>query len=462
MARQVRLAAAWLLAAGGAIGALAQAAVAPLRAQQGPNSRLRFVAAQPSLELAAPRPPAVEPLPPPATAPHGAAHTGITLAELEAIALSSNPTLAQAAARVEAQRGQWLQVGLYPNPTAGYMGTEIGNDGRAGQQGMYVGQEFVTAGKLGLNRAAAAQQVRQAEYQLAAQQQRVINDVRTSYYDVLVAQRLLEATGELMRIGDEGVRTTESLLKAEEVSRVEVLQARIEAETARLQWQRAANRHAAAWRQLTAVVGVPDLRCAPLVGDVEQGLPMFEWCQSLERVLAASPELAGAQAEVARAEWTLRRAVVEPRPNLDVQAGTQYDYGTQYQIQFVQAGIEVPLFDRNQGNIRKAQAEITAARADVARLELNLQSRLAAAFERYSNARQQVDLYARQILPNAKASLELVDVARRQGEFSYLRLLTSQRTFAQANLAYLEALRELRQSAVAIEGLLLSDSLAGP
>jgi cobalt-zinc-cadmium efflux system outer membrane protein len=351
---------------------------------------------------------------------------------------------------------------LYPNPTAGYMGTEIGNDGRAGQQGMYVGQEFVTAGKLGLNRAAAAQQVRQAEYQLAAQQQRVINDVRTSYYDVLVAQRLLEATGELMRIGDEGVRTTESLLKAEEVSRVEVLQARIEAETARLQWQRAANRHAAAWRQLTAVVGVPDLRCAPLVGDVEQGLPMFEWCQSLERVLAASPELAGAQAEVARAEWTLRRAVVEPRPNLDVQAGTQYDYGTQYQIQFVQAGIEVPLFDRNQGNIRKAQAEITAARADVARLELNLQSRLAAAFERYSNARQQVDLYARQILPNAKASLELVDVARRQGEFSYLRLLTSQRTFAQANLAYLEALRELRQSAVAIEGLLLSDSLAGP
>jgi cobalt-zinc-cadmium efflux system outer membrane protein len=92
-------------------------------------------------------------------------------------------------------------------------------------------------------------------------------------------------------------------------------------------------------------------------------------------------------------------------------------------------------------------------------LELNLQSRLAAAFERYANARQQVDLYSRQVLPNANQSLDLVGLGYRQGEFSYLTLLTAQRTFATTNLAYLESLRELRQSAVAIEGLLLKDSL---
>ena len=137
---------------------------------------------------------------------------------------------------------------------------------------------------------------------------------------------------------------------------------------------------------------------------MEQGCPQLEWHESLVRLLAASPELAAAQAEVGRANWALRRAVVEPKPNVNVQAGTQYDDATDYQIQFIQAGIAVPLFDRNQGNIRKAEAEIAAARADVARLELNLQSRLAVAFERYSNARQQVDLYRRQMLPNAKAS----------------------------------------------------------
>lgn len=43
----------------------------------------------------------------------------LTLADLEAIALCNNPTLRQAAAAIEVQRGQYLQSGLYPNPQVG-------------------------------------------------------------------------------------------------------------------------------------------------------------------------------------------------------------------------------------------------------------------------------------------------------------------------------------------------------
>jgi hypothetical protein len=38
-------------------------------------------------------------------------------------------------------------------------------------------------------------------------------------------------------------------------------------------------------------------------------------------------------------------------------------------------------------------------------------------------------------------------------------VLTAQRTVSQTNVSYLDALRELYQSKVAIEGLLLTDSL---
>ena len=47
----------------------------------------------------------------------------------------------------------------------------------------------------------------------------------------------------------------------------------------------------------------------------------------------------------------------------------------------------------------------------------------------------------------------------RQGEFNYVTLLTAQRTFFQVNLAYVEAIRDLRSATVAIEGNLLADSL---
>jgi outer membrane protein, heavy metal efflux system len=88
-----------------------------------------------------------------------------------------------------------------------------------------------------------------------------------------------------------------------------------------------------------------------------------------------------------------------------------------------------------------------------------LQQRLAVAFEQYTNAHYQVEKYSKDILPNAQASLKLTTSGYQQGEFSYLSLLTAQRTFFQTNLTYLEALRELRAAMATIEGNLLSDSL---
>ena len=125
----------------------------------------------------------------PERVPELGALPGMTLAQLEDMAARCNPTLAQAAARVQAAHGQYVQAGLYPNPVVGYQASEIGDEGRAGQQGGFIGQEVVTAGKLRLNRDIASQEIRQAEYAWEAQRFRVLSDVRRAFYDVLVAQR---------------------------------------------------------------------------------------------------------------------------------------------------------------------------------------------------------------------------------------------------------------------------------
>ena len=382
----------------------------------------------------------------------------LTLADVEQMALASNPSLAQAAARVEAARGRYVQVGLYPNPVAGYIGSEIGNEGRAGQQGGFLSQEVVTAKKLRLNRNVASQEVRQAEYALEMQRQRILTDVRRSFYEILVVQRTLELTEQLAQIGEEGVKSVESLMKAKEVARGDLLQAKIEADTAKVLLERARNRHTAAWRNLTAVAGV-EMNPSRLAGDVRDGLASLTWDETFSRLLAQSPQLANAQTGVARAQAALNRECAGRVPNVDLQGAVQYDNATRDTFATVQVGIPVPLYNRNQGNIRKAQAELLAAQREVERVQLALRQRLAAVFEQYSNARFQVEKYQRDILPNAEASLRLTNSAYRQGEFGYLSLLTAQRTFFRTNLTYLDALRELRATATMIEGNLLSDSL---
>src|SRR5690606_4436275 len=98
--------------------------------------------------------------------------------QLEQIALENNPTLAQSQAHVSAGHGRELQAGLYPNPTLGYLGSEIGNDGRAGQQGAYFEQEFVRGGKLGLSQDVVAQDINRLGWEYETQRYRVLTSVR--------------------------------------------------------------------------------------------------------------------------------------------------------------------------------------------------------------------------------------------------------------------------------------------
>lgn len=385
--------------------------------------------------------------------------SGMTLAELEQMAERSNPTLSQAAARVQAAHGQHLQVGLYPNPVIGYQGSEIGNEGRAGQQGGFISQEIVTAGKLQLNRTVASQEINQANWAYQSQRLRVLTDVRRSFYEVLVAQRSMELSEQLVGLGEQGVKAAEELLKAKEVARADVLQARIEVDSARILLDKARNRHAGAWRNLAAVVGNPTLQPTPLAGNLQEGMTQLGWEETLNRLLADSPQYAGAQAGVARAQAALSRECAGRIPNVDLQTGVQYDNATGSTIANVSVGVPLQIFNRNQGNIAKAQAELIAAQHEVTRVRLALQQRLAVAFEQYTTAQQQVEKYTRDIMPNSKESLKLVSAGYKQGEFSYLMLLTAQRTYFQTNLAYLDALRDLRSAKASIDGNLLSDSL---
>src|SRR5438094_10046326 len=68
-----------------------------------------------------------DPAPPsPACAAPLAPTNPLTLGDLEMMALRSNPTLVQASANVDDARGRATQSGLYPNPTVGYVGEQIG------------------------------------------------------------------------------------------------------------------------------------------------------------------------------------------------------------------------------------------------------------------------------------------------------------------------------------------------
>ena len=384
------------------------------------------------------------------------------IADLEAIALANNPTIAQASHRVAALQGKYLQVGLRPNPIIGYQGEEMGDEGTAGQQGMFIGQRFVTAGKLGSNRAVVSHEIEQARQELEIQRLRVITAVRDRGYEAIVAQRSVALNEQLVAIGEEGVKAADELRRAMEVSQVDVLQARVEANSAKLALNNARNGYKAAWQRLAVVMGVPEMEPKSLADDLSETVPELYWDDTVGRLLADSPELARAWSGVERAKCALARAQAGRTPDVDVEAAVRYNNASESTTATIGIAVPLQIFDRNQGNIGRAHAELAAAKREVRRVELVLQDRLAEVFRQYSNARQQTEQYKTEILPDATSSLDLTRKGYQQGEFGYLELLTAQRTYFRVNLAYLESLRQLWVSAVRIEGLLLTGGLTPP
>jgi cobalt-zinc-cadmium efflux system outer membrane protein len=240
------------------------------------------------------------------------------------------------------------------------------------------------------------------------------------------------------------------------------LQARIEAEEAKMNLEQARTVRQIAWRRLAALVGQPSMEPAPLAGDVTGALPDLGRDQSLDRLLGQSPELAQARARLERARCELARQQALRVPNLEFAGAAKYDTGSRFAVADVALGAPLLLFDRNQGNIRSAWAALVAASNEVQRVQLDLCGRFAATYGQYANARLRVDTYRETILPNAKESLELIATGYREGEFGYLSLLTAQRTYFSVNLDYLASLQQFWARCVQIEGLLLSGGLEAP
>jgi cobalt-zinc-cadmium efflux system outer membrane protein len=432
------------------IALAACAAAAQSAVQRQDSASTRRVAYRQSAEPPEPLPPAQgEPL------------RALTLAELEAMALAGNPSLGRAQALVNAARGNWVQVGLPPNPLAGYQGQQIGSAGLAEQDGAFVEQEFVRGGKLRLNREVAAQQVSRLEQEFAAQRQRVLNDVAIAYYGVLIADRQERLSGELVSIAQQGLRTAEALRERMEVGKIDVNQAILEAENAAILAENARNRRAASWQNLTSVLGQPRLPPQPLAGNPDDDHTNISYEAARDRLLTASPEIAASVANLERARWVLERARVEAVPNVTVQGLVNWrDNGVGGRSDgAITVGLPIPAWNRNQGGIRQAEHEVVAAERGLAQLELDLQQRLAPVFERYANTKNQVIKYRTRILPAARETLDMTRNLYAGGEVNYVTLLTAQRTFSQTNLNYLDALRELRSSEIELEGMLLRGSL---
>jgi cobalt-zinc-cadmium efflux system outer membrane protein len=402
--------------------------------------------------------------------------TALRLEDFERMALRNNPTVEQAEASVRAAEGRRVQAGLMPNPIIGYAGEELNTRAfdQKSEHYIFAEQEIPLGGKLHKSRAIYAREKAQAQAEAAAQRQRVLNAVRALYYEALGAQRLVEVRGELARLADEAVDVTGELFNTGAADRPDALQIQVEARRATLDLVMAENERDQIWRQIAAVVGVPFLKPARVAGDLEQGLPVLDQERLLATLLRESPEVIRARTGIEKARASLTRARAEPAPNLFLRGGIGDSTELLETVPpqplgrkagpegFLELGLRIPLFNRNQGAIAAASAELEFAEREERRVELMLRARTASAFRAYQNALTVATEYREQIVPRARQAYELYLASFKQMAAAYPQVLIAQRTFFQTQAEYVRALVDVWRNATLLQGFMLTGALDAP
>ena len=379
--------------------------------------------------------------------------------DLVAVAVARNPRLAKATFAIDAAHGRYIQAGLYPNPNLAIDLDELGD--RTGPAGIVslpkLSQTFITGRKLSLAQAVVFAEVNQATLALFGERYAVVSSVRAAFYDLYALERRIEVLSELVRLAEEAVKNGKNLLDNQKIARLDLVQLEVERERFRADLEAAQREVPSARRRLAALIGDSKMPIGEPTGTFEV-LPEYDQDQAIELVQATHPEARSARVGVERAQAALRRARVEPIP--DVNLYTSFVIQNQNKSNDFSIGFSgaIPVWNRNQGAIRAAQAELGMALQEAASVENDLADRVATAFRAYASARRLAELYRTEILPRATETFELSLKAFQGGQFEYLRVIAAQRAVAEARLSYNKALAEAWKGAAQLSGLLLEEA----
>ncbi len=389
--------------------------------------------------------------------------------EFEQLGLQNNPTLKQAQALVQNSAGLARQAGLWPNPSLGYQGEQIrGGDFGGGEQGGFVQQNIVLGGKLGLRRNVFDQQRKADEIGVEEQKLNITGAVRVQFYSALAQLRTVEIRRQLLETALDAAATAHQLANVGQADAPDILQSEVEAEQAKLGFATAQRQYIQAFHQLAALVGEPNMPLALLVGNLESP-PEIDADHAVETITQDSPSVKRAEQEAARAQAALKRDKREGVPDITLRVGEQQNLeedpmtmravGAQ---SFATASIQIPIFNRNQGNVQAAKAELERNQQEVMRVKLDLARAAQPLVQQYLTDKLQAERYREQMIPRARRAYELYLQKYRNMAAAYPEVIISQRTLFQLQESYLQALAELWTSAIQLQNFLLVDGLTAP
>lgn len=392
---------------------------------------------------------------------------GLTEADLVARALANNPSLAAQRQTIESAKGALAQARLRANPSLSVGGLkEVDGDDNRFNVGAEVPLELF--GRRARRTEVAAQKLNSTRETVNDNERLLTGEVRMRFADTLAAIRNLEFVEQLLKINREFLNLMQDRVREGAVPVLDADEVRVEVnriESVRIDYQAKAEIALLALKEAVGMQPEEDLH---LKGNLEQPAFALEKTQLLQLATDHRPDLAAQRANEAMAAAAVRQQQVEAKTDASFSAGYErpnsgfslsaVDSAGNLQpirqtFNYAVFGMKwtLPVFNRNQGSIAAAKAEVVSARNQVTAVDLALRHEVTQAIVRYEAAQARAGVYRSGVRDQAARNLDVVRQTYGYGRIPLLDVIAEQRRFIDIETAYTDVLLDVYASRVALE-----------
>src|SRR5262249_34320949 len=133
-------------------------------------------------------------------------------------------------------------------------------------------------------------------------------------------------------------------------------------------------------------------------------------------------------------------ALAKANSKVDVQGTYDFSHVSGQNTASIFASFDLPIFDRNQGEIARTQYAVTQAQEQLQSASDAVLSDVSDAYEAVKNNDEVVQLYSSGYLKQAQDSRDISEYAYKRGAVSLLDFLDAERSYRSIQLAYRQVL----------------------
>jgi outer membrane protein TolC len=373
----------------------------------------------------------------------------LSMDDVVMLTLRNNPDLVAARAQRGLARAQVLAAGIVPNPSlSGSYGFLLGGPGTTAALAAGVSQDLKSLVTLSSNRASARHAAREIDSSLLWQEWQTIAKARLLAVDLMEGEKLRQVIGQNgAQLQELLTRNRDALTRGDTTLTALVpdlsAQAAVRKQQEDLERQQATRR-----RDLNVLLGLAPLAALTLSENI--GVPAVDATaieQAIPSLANRRPDLIALQLGYRSQEDKVRGAILAQFPMLSLGVSGGHD-STDVRTFGPQITLELPLFNRNQGNI-------AVERATRQRLHDEFTARLATAKAEIQSLLADMALLQTQLAVKQPQLEELQQVAARAGS-AYRNGDLDERTYVDV----LSARNAKQQEILGIEQILLEQQIA--